>query len=90
MKKEERKRNYSRTSFYLFLLCIIISLFSTFSGIKVEDMITHTKDFIQKTYTDMNTLWIFVWPLATMAKEAWTDYLDHKKELKMLDKNEQA
>ena len=81
----EEKRSYQRTSFWLFALCLLITVVSDYTGISIKDATTYADGIIRKTFENMNSLAIWIMPLAIIIKEelaAWRKSL-HDRDIEV-------
>lgn len=79
------KRSWQRTSFWVFVVCFIITLVTDYFGISVKELMVATEEKVQKTYENMKTFEIWLFPLAILIKEevaAWRNS-KHAKEIEI-------
>ena len=64
----EEKRTYKETYFWVFIFCIAITLISDYYNISVNQMTEYADGFIKRTFSNMNSLLIWIVPVLLMIK----------------------
>ena len=74
MAENKERRTYQETYFWMFIICIIITLISEFTGISVKEMTEQADGLIRRIIDSMNILIIWIVPTFILIKkvvEGW-------------------
>ena len=74
MAENKERRTYQETYFWMFIICIIITLISEFTGISVKEMTELADGLIRRIIDSMNILIIWIVPTFILIKkvvEGW-------------------
>jgi len=85
MEQKKERRTYQETYFYMFILCILLTVISDRYGISVQQMTDYAEGFIKRFMVNMNSLIIWIVPISIMIKKeisAWRTDL-YKKEIEI-------
>jgi len=70
----EERRTYKETYFWMFILCVIVTMISDHYGIELQQVTGYVDGLLKKAFAGAHTLMIWVVPVAIMVKKeiaAW-------------------
>lgn len=89
---EKERRTYQETFFWMFIVCLLITLASEHYSIPIEEMQLYAENILAKTFKNLNSFMIWIIPISIMIKKEITAWRTSKydKEIEIARLNAQA
>jgi len=88
----EERRTYKETYFFMFIICLLITLASEHYNVSLEDVQAYAENLLTKTFKNLNSFMIWIIPISIMIKKeiaAWRNS-KYEKEIEVAKLNAQA